>query len=371
MNRKLLHQACVAASVLTFGFFAMPASACTFELLGTAAAEGATLTWDPVPGALAYDVYVRTWYSGGYQTAGTTFQKTGRNSLSLDAVTTDDRQHEYLVLARSNDPAFACVGKTGIQLDGNRELAAMTNKRIIPLVGSARGANGSDFRTSLTMSKWSRRTGRIVFRPTGTVASDADPFIRYQFGDNDHGPEELYWEDIVASIGATGTGSLEIIPDRIGGETSLIVPPVVARLYNVAEEGTFGSRVSAVRPAEWFTDRATEQSSVGIQVPAAHGNVRRNIGFRSITEVTYRVSVFVPGQEVRTSFGAAPASYTYFNSLDAFVGEPVPANARVFVSMMSGYAIGFYTETDNVTNDPTLVIQSPFDLEPQVTWGYR
>jgi len=357
--------AAIAAMSLVFG--ALSASACTFEVLGAQDGKGrARLDWAPVPGATDYDIYVRTRYGGP------TFAKTtGLSGANLSPVTTDPQEHTYLVFARGNDdPNYLCVGEVRVNLDGDRDLAEITSKRIIPLAGSVHGANGSDFRTSLTITKAARRTGRIVFRPTGTVASDADPFLRYAFGDNDDGgPSELYWDDVVAAMGATGTGSLEIIPDRVGDETSLHVPPVSARVYNVAAKGTYGSLVTAVRPAEWFLDPQTQHASVGVMIPAVHGNLRRNVGFRTLTAISYRV--FTPGEEQLQVTGTAPRGYTYFSSLDALVGRPVPDNAWVSVEIVGGYAIGFYTETDNVTNDPALVIGTPADLSFNVSWGYH
>jgi hypothetical protein len=361
----LLVAVCVVLSLA-----ATPAFGCGFTVEATDNFHGgASLTWQRPAGATDFDVYVRTSYSGSDYLYVTS---TAMNGVDVQPVTTDAQQHVYLVIAHNDDPASRCVGEVRVGLEGNRNLGAITEKRIVPLVGSVRGANGSDFRTSLTMSKAALRKGRIVFRPTGTVASDADPFIRYLFGDNNAaGPQELYWDDIVAAIGASGTGSLEIIPDRIGEETALRVPNVSVRVYNVAEKGTFGSHTDAVRPAEWFLNPVTQQAGAGIFVPAAHGNVRRNIGFRTLTAVSYAIDLVVPGVENRRFRGSAPANYTYFSSLDAFVGEAVPANAQVYVSFQFGYGIGFYTETDNITNDPTVVVQSPAELQESVSWGYH
>lgn len=364
-SRRISIAARIVAAIVVvgLGIVATPAFACTFSVAGFSNAEGnARLRWEPVPGASWYEVYVQTLDSA-LMFAGTT---TG-GQIDLLPETTDPRQHAYTVVARTKDSSPVCVGETRVMLTGD-PLYRLTERKIIPLVGSVRGANGSDFRTSLTLSKVALRKGTIVFRPTGTVASDADPFIRFAFEDNGTGPSELHWDDIVAAIGATGTGSLEIIPDVTGAETQLRVPPVSARVYNVAEKGTFGSRADAVWPAEWFLNPATQHSSVGIFVPAAHGNIRRSIGFRSLTPVLYRVVVFTPGEAEFQARGSAPGGYTVFSSLDAFVGKGVAPNAQVYVDFFDGYAIGFYTETDNVTNDPTLIVDTPAERQDVVSW---
>ena len=49
----------------------------------------------------------------------------------------------------------------------------------------------------------------------------------------------------------------------------------------------------------------------------------------------------------------------------------MPANARVYVTFLSGKAIGFCTGTDNLTNDPTLVVDTPAELLDTVSWGVQ
>jgi hypothetical protein len=360
----------VGIAVVALGIVAMPAFAdCRIDVQANENAKGeARVEWTPIPGALVYDVMVSTKYGAPMYAGSTT-----HSEMSIGPQATDRQQHTFTVYAFFNDPLATCSGSNHLILEGDRKLATATEKRIVPLVGSARGANGADFRTSLWMGKSPLARGRIVFRPTGTVASDADPFIRYQFSDNDSpGPQELYWDDVVAAMGATGTGSLEIIPERINLELSnLTVPDVSVRVYNVTDKGTFGTHADAVLPSEWYLNPDSTHASVGIRVPAAHGNTRRNIGFRTLTPIIYRINVVTPGQEGFGTTGTAPAGITQFGSLDAFVGQPVADNARVFVHILDGYAIGFYTETDNLTNDPTLVVDTPSQLEEVVSWGFQ
>ena len=253
-------------------------------------------------------------------------------------------------------------------MPGDAQLAAATHKRIVPFAGSVRGANGSDFRTSLTLRHLPFASGRIVFRPVGKVASDSDPSMTYQFGDNGPAATDLHWDDVMATMGASGIGTLEILPNS-RPDGLLFVPEIEAHVYNVTPQGTFGSRIPAVAPGHWIRNEAQWRESVSI--PAVHGNYRRNAGFRTLTEVKYILNVTQPGKSpVSTGLRTVPAHVTIFGSVEDLFGGAVPADASVFITFVGGDAIGFYTKTENATNDPTLVVRNPLEATNDVIWSY-
>src|SRR5262245_61925366 len=86
-------------------------------------------------------------------------------------------------------------------------------KGIIPLVGSTAGLNGASFKTSLRIEAISDAYGKIVFHPLGQVARDDDPSIPYSFP-HVVSPitDYIQFDDIVAAMGQSGLGSLDIIP---------------------------------------------------------------------------------------------------------------------------------------------------------------
>ena len=64
------------------------------------------------------------------------------------------------------------------------------------------------------------------------------------------------------------------------------------------------------------------------------------------------------------------ANVTIFGSVEDLFGGAVPADASVFITFVGGDAIGFYTKTENATNDPTLVVRNPLEATNDVIWSY-
>jgi hypothetical protein len=363
MVKRLVLSLCVIALAA-----APVASACTMQVTLTPRPDGNSqrVTWTPVPGATQYDIFEQT-EGHPFRQIEQVFPR-AEPAFIARPTATEEQPYEYLIVARSEDSSVSCVATTRFQMAGDERIAALTHKRIVPLVGSVRGANGADFRTSLLLRHFALHSGRIVFRPTGTIARDTDPSLRYSFADNGPNQHDLYWDDVVAAMGASGTGTLEIIPDVLPSDRGVFVPEVNARVYNVTPEGTFGSRVAAVLPSEWVG--APDSNKASFSVPPVHGNFRRNAGIRTITTLLYRVIVLhANGTVDNLPFRELPANYTWFGSVEALVGGAVPPDSRVSVNFMSGTAIGFYTETENLTNDPTVVIRNPDDAE-EVTWSF-
>ena len=343
------------------------AHACSIQIALTPRPDGNSqrLTWTPVPGATQYDIFES---ARGYD-----FRRVDQVNQKAEPAfiarpnSTETRSYSYLVVARSDNSDVSCVGTTSFEMRGDDKLAALA-KRIVPLVGSVRGAFGSDFRTSLLLRYMPSVSGRIVFRPTGTLPSASDPSLPYAFS-GDSVQSDLYWDDVIAAMGASGTGTLEIIPNAGAPDLDVLVPEVVARVYNVTPQGTFGSRVPSVHPGDWAR---SPENNASYWIPPSHGNYRRNAGIRTITTLLYRVAIRNSDGTTENVPGLRelPANYTWFGSVEALAGRSVPADATVFVGFVSGNAIGFYTETENSTNDPSVVIKDPTDVENVASWSY-
>lgn len=141
--------------------------------------------------------------------------------------------------------------------------ATRTRTTLIPVAGRTGGADGSAFVTSAQLNNPAEPpiSGRIVFHPAGVPASSNDPSYTYQLGP--YASQTL--ADVMESIGATGVGSLEIIPDegsspastfRIHrGESAVVVPPVGPETIMVA-----GTHSALKMPAD--TDRFRMNISV-------------------------------------------------------------------------------------------------------------
>jgi len=349
--------------------FASPAFACPIQITASPRSSGESydVRWIEIAGATRYDVFEKRVNESDFHLTHQIAADGEVPRFVASPSSTAPGTYEYLVIAQLPNGA-ACTGTTQFDLPGDQRLASVTHKRIVPFAGSVRGANGSDFRTALTLRHLPFASGKIVFRPVGKVASDSDPSMTYQFGDNGPTATDLHWDDVMAAMGASGVGTLEIIPNK-RQDGLLWVPEIEAHVYNVTAQGTFGSRVPAVAPADWVRNELQWREDVS--VPAVHGNYRRNAGFRTLTEVKYIVRVNQPGQSPQSGpLRTIPANFTVFGSVEDLFGGAVPADARVIITFIAGDAIGFYTNTENTTNDPTLIVRNPFEATNDVTWSY-
>ena len=233
-----------------------------------------TLEWDRYVGALSYlvtespDDFVTT---KSYDIPVTTFKIPHRVS--------EVQKFSYRVETRfESDQVIdgVCRGAVELTMQPDPEFRRMTRKVIVPIVGSTVGATGAKFRTSLRItSNAGQQRGRIVFHPAGQ-ASDSDPSMPYVF---DHIKETFAWDDIVETLGASGIGSLDIIPDD---KSEPAAPTVLARHYTDASTGTFGSFEPAVLPFDFLSPRVLHarraRSAFPPQPRISHAERRHDVG---------------------------------------------------------------------------------------------
>src|SRR5688500_16712540 len=105
---------------------------------------------------------------------------------------------------------------------------------VLPVVGSTAGALGASFKTGLQLTNPTGAVieGVLIFRPQGTQSSASDPRLAFELGPR----ATRSYEDVVAEMGASGLGSLEVIVSEGGS------PVVVARAF-ADGEGTRGVTV--------------------------------------------------------------------------------------------------------------------------------
>ena len=337
--------------------------------------DGAVLLeWDVPPFSsqypILYDIFERraSGYAASFRYAGSALTEVGasRGSRTLVVNASEQMLFEYLVVSRLQDnDSVGCAGRVQGEVTPNSLRVSLGHRKIVPIVGSVRGAHGSDFRTSVTLHHFPYTKGKIYFRPAGTQPSATDPYVAYEFKDNDVPPFVIHFDDIVATMGAQGMGSLEIVPDP---KTRLAVPPVEVRAYNVTGQGTFGTRVPAVWIPSWYPSPEAPEPT-RLLVPPVEPNFRRNVGFRTLTPINYLVrSRTADGQYKNLGTGQAPANYTWFGSVSDLAGVPVPHDTNITVEFFGGIVIGFRTETENGTNDPTVVLSDPSELERELFW---
>jgi hypothetical protein len=209
---------------------------------------------------------------------------------------------------------------------------------VVPVVGSTAGGLAF-FRTDVQGVNQSGATitGRYVFHPAGRSAAAGDPSITYSYSSFSVNPIT----DVVAAMGQTGLGSLDVVP------TTGVPPTLLARIYS--DGGTAGT--SGFTEESMAPDRALTHNKVVVLIsPADLTNFRMNVGVRSLDDgATIRVNAV--GVDLTHTY---PPNYFEQVTLAAFLGAAPTANARYGIIVESGSAFVYTSTTDNRTNDPSI-----------------
>jgi hypothetical protein len=225
---------------------------------------------------------------------------------------------------------------------------------IIPVAGSAAGGFGSQFRTSLQLLNHQIYQpkiihARLIFHRAGMAGSLEDPSLAFTIG-----PGRIAaWPDIVAALGQSGLGSLDIA--ITAGD---FWPLAVTRVYNDAGgAGTSGLTEAYVWPAVGFQSHFLRRGSIGfLLTPQDTNRMRMNIGVRTWFSGADITATLIEGTgvPVRTVTKSYPP--TWFEQTDAasFLGGPIGANQSIRFTIDAGSAIIYGSTTDNTTNDPAI-----------------
>lgn len=229
-----------------------------------------------------------------------------------------------------------------------------TNRRILPVVGSTPGANGTFFRTSVQLNNpgSAPMTGRIVFHPTGASGSTSDPALSYSLAPG----QTQSIADLLPAMGASGLGSADI--EIVSG-----IPVVTARVFNDAGAfGTTGFTEAAMRAGD-----AIPPGQKGVLlIPSDLTEARFNVGLRTLDggaslNIAFRNAA---GDLLGSRTRVFPASYHEQQDALGFLGvAELPPGGSISVFVNSGAAIVYGATVDNVTGDPSLQIasRSPWD----------
>ncbi|HEX7149846.1 MAG TPA: hypothetical protein VF618_00040 [Thermoanaerobaculia bacterium] len=384
MTRTLL-------AFLSFALLATPLHAqCTLQIseegiIRIASGEERTLTWNAVPGASSYlveklieglnDPAAPDFAFGSPYTESRNFETRTAGSVQVKHSVLYKIRFRYIVTALNRDnPSFQpCSDDVLYVVSPDEQLATTASKRIVPIVGKTPGANGANYTTALIITgtglglpddndpatpKLYR--GRIVFRPVGTAASENDPSIEYELD----GDDTVVYDDIMASLGATGTGTLEVIPRTYGHPT----PQVDAIIENhMPDSRRFGVRI----PALWGRDLLDRHQTVTFGIRSVTDN-RLSVGVRALGSGFSGLilqHLKADGTVVETTQRSAPAETTVLYSLQELFSAPFTPGDRVIVRYTgfelmgpSGTRFGspggvvlFLTETGNHFNNPNIV----------------
>jgi hypothetical protein len=210
---------------------------------------------------------------------------------------------------------------------------------IVPVVGSTRGQSNAHFKTELQLANGSDvpMAGWLVLRPQSV-------FRRYDLPAH----TTLSFSDIVADLGASGLGSIDILAD-VGP-----VPTVVTRAYDDQPGGTTGVTVPLVP----FVSVLGGVNRATLIVPRDLVRYRFNIGVRTLDDgVTLALTLRSANGTERhrrtveyggNHFGQQPG--------DIFIGAALQADDSIEVRIVAGSAIVYATTVDNRTNDSSIQI---------------
>ena len=210
---------------------------------------------------------------------------------------------------------------------------------IVPVVGSTRGQSNANFKTELQMANGTDlpMAGWLVLRPQGA-------FRRYELAPH----TTLSFADVVADLGATGLGSIDVLVDRG------LVPTIVARAYDDQPDGTTGVTVPAIPIGSVLSgvDVAT------LIVPRDLTRYRFNIGVRALNDGATLALI------VRSSAGAELFRRTVTFDEDhfeqqpgnTFTGTTLHPDDSIAIRVVAGSAVVYATTVDNQTNDSSLQI---------------
>jgi len=210
---------------------------------------------------------------------------------------------------------------------------------VIPVVGSTAGGS-TFFRTAIQAYNpaGAISTGKFVFHPAGRSALPTDPSMDYTFGQT-----ASSIPDIVAAMGQTGLGSLDIVP------TTGIPPRVIVRIFSDAgASGTAGFTTEPFPP-----DQALEFGDlVHLIAPSDLTNFRMNVGIRTLGE---GATININGSGVNVTRTYGPNFFEQV-TLAAFLGGAAPVvNGTYSVRVdVGGKAFIYSTTTDNRTNDTAI-----------------
>lgn len=209
---------------------------------------------------------------------------------------------------------------------------------IVPGVGSTAGGGGAAFRTELQLANPSDSAiaGWLVLRPA-VIAR------RYEIPPRG----TLSFSDIVAEMGASGLGSLDILADGV------TLPVVVARAYDDQPEGTTGLGVPAVTPAELLT----REGGGTLIVPRDLARYRFNIGLRTVGETEMTIVVRdAAGTERHARIAAFSENHFEQLAAETFAGTALQPSDSIEIIVESGSAVVYGTTVDNGTNDSSIQV---------------
>jgi len=210
---------------------------------------------------------------------------------------------------------------------------------VVPVVGSTRGQANANFKTELQMTNASDvvMSGWLFVRPQGaTQRYELQPHTTISFA------------DIVAEMGVSGLGSLDILVER--GR----IPGIVARAYDDQPTGTTGATIPVVT-ADAILSR---NDFAALIAPRDLARYRFNAGVRALDNGATLdiITRGANGAERHRRTATYPAHYFEQQPANAFTGIALEPDDSIEIVLIAGAAIVYGSTVDNATNDSSVQV---------------
>lgn len=306
-----------------------------------------TVSWSAVSGTTEYQVDESADPNFGVKSTSTVAAPT--TSATFTHTTSSDVTYYYRVRARNVSSSCDQTGNYSSISTVVVRGSAAPEVRIIPVAGSTPGSGGSFFRTSVQIHNPGSTpiSGTFVFHQAGRSGGSNDPKLNYTLGPR----ESRSYDDLLVDMGLSGLGSVDLIAN-FGA-----LPRAVVRIFNDgAENGTSGMTEPLVDPED-----ALAPGDTGLLIgPANTRAARFNIGVRTLDEPATILFTILSrtGAEMkqvrreypRTFFEQRPSHEV----LDTTLGD----NDVIEIKVERGRAIVYGASTDNITQDPSLQVET-------------
>ncbi|HEV7768625.1 MAG TPA: hypothetical protein VGQ76_26750 [Thermoanaerobaculia bacterium] len=210
---------------------------------------------------------------------------------------------------------------------------------IVPVVGSTRGQSNTSFKTELQLTNTADITssGWLIYRPAGLVR-------RYELA----AFATLSFADVVAEMGGTGLGSLDVLVD------AGTLPTIVARAYDDQPAGTTGVTVPAIR----LESVLIRNETAALIAPRDLTRYRFNIGVRALEAgATLDLIVHSASGATRNARSLTFAEHEFRQQPgNDFAGIALQSDDSIEIRIAAGSAIVYATTVDNVTNDGAIQV---------------
>ncbi|HJW92517.1 MAG TPA: hypothetical protein VJ901_02765 [Thermoanaerobaculia bacterium] len=346
----------------------------TYTLLEVTSGQDFTVPIVPVTGVTKYRVKI----AGDWSVID-------NNRLLMKGTTLDQNfspnmpMHETLYATTPSFPSFAYIDVIAEvpQNDGSRSFCSQdflitirpdatlgrnATRLVVPVAGSVHGAFNSIFRTRVLLkNRWSGTiTGRIVFHRTGVPGTDSDPSIPYSIAADSF----TTFDDVAAAMQLSEVvGSLDVVPD-VAPSGAYPAPQVRADLISAGANGGEYSAAIPVVNTNNYVGALFGAPQFLIEPPH---NKRINVGVRTLA-APLDITAFLlgPGRvekaQVTRHYAADFFEQTSLGSW--FNDQQQPGDTIEFIINPGSWAAGaivYFAETDNTTNDVTIV--SPADIQ--------